>query len=263
MNSYEEKLARRKQYYIGKSKELASASNAEYERYNKMGEAIPFGQPILIGHYSEKTDRAYRGRMVRHMEKSIELGKKSEYYMRKAEGVGKGGISSDDPDAVKKLTAKLEELKDNQTFMKEVNKAIRLKDIKKGDERLIALGIIREQIPEYRKPGVFGIAGFPRYMLSNNLANIHRIEKRIKSMERMKEQEESTDDVETDLYKFCVADNRVQFIFDGKPAQDVRDVLKAHSFRWSPLRSAWVRQNTVNGMFAAKEVMEALDSMEV
>jgi len=49
------------------------------------------------------------------------------------------------------------------------------------------------------------------------------------------------------------------FLFDGKPAKDTRDVLKRHGFRWSPTRSAWVRQLTGNTQWAARDVIRFLD----
>lgn len=50
---------------------------SEGERRSERGWAdlreIPLGQPILVGHYSEKRDRAYRGRATRNIDKGIEL----------------------------------------------------------------------------------------------------------------------------------------------------------------------------------------------
>lgn len=262
MNSYEEKLARRKAYYERKAAEATAESKTEYETAHKMASAIPFGQPILVGHYSERSDRAYRGRMSRHFDKSIEADKKAEYYAHKAEAVGKGGISSDDPDALEKLTGKLNLLKHYQDFMKAVNKAVRLKDTEKGDARLIALGIPAAQIPKYREPDFCGRIGFPDYELRNNNAKIKSVKNRINALERMKEQAATTQDVENDLYTFRIDENRVQFIFNGKPEPAIRNILKAHRFRWSPSRGAWVRQATLNGTYAAEAVRKELDEME-
>ena len=51
------------------------------------------------------------------------------------------------------------------------------------------------------------------------------------------------------------------FLFEGKPAKDTRDVLKRHGFRWSPTRSAWVRQLTGNAQWAAKDVIRHLEAL--
>lgn len=59
-HNYEE----RRQKRIDNAKRLAEKnkqkSDALREAGNKMANAIPFGQPILIGHHSEKSDRNYR-----------------------------------------------------------------------------------------------------------------------------------------------------------------------------------------------------------
>ena len=60
MNAYEEKLEARRAYYERKAEEADAAGTAMWKEAHKMGEATPFGQPILVGHHSERGDRAYR-----------------------------------------------------------------------------------------------------------------------------------------------------------------------------------------------------------
>lgn len=62
----------------------------------------------------------------------------------KIRGVGTGGISSDDPQALAKLEAKLAKLEKHQELMKAANAAIRMKDKEKGDKRLAELGYTPE-----------------------------------------------------------------------------------------------------------------------
>ena len=262
MNAYEEKQQRRRAYYEAKAQQAENASNAEYDRFKEMGSRIPFGQPILVGHHSEKSDRAYRSRMCGHMDKSIALMDKADYYRQKAESVGRAGISSDDPDAVKKLAAKLADLKNKQALMKSVNKALRLKNKEKGDTVLLALGLTKEQVETLHTPDELGRVGFPSYALTNNNANIRRVANRLKMLKKATESQAKSEDIETPLYTFHVAENRVQFLFDGKPKQEVRDILKGWAFRWSPSRGAWVRQATANGLYAAKMVRKQLDALE-
>lgn len=260
MNTYEEKQARRREYYEAKAAAARAESHEQYNTFKKMADVIPMGQPILVGHHSEKSDRAYRGRMTGHMDKSIELSKKAEYYRQKAEAVGTGGISGYDPDAIAKLEEKLEGLKASQEKAKAANKALRLKDTAKGDERLREQGYTDEEIKKLRTPDCFGNIGYAPYMLSNNNATIRRIEKRIKQLQAAKEHE--GEEKETDMYKYSIEEGRVQFVFDRKPEPAVRNILKGNHFKWSPSRGAWVRQATANGRYAAKCVMKELDEME-
>ena len=261
MNSYEERQEARRERYLELAQKARAESSHRWETAKNMGKAIPFGQPILVGHYSEKSDRAYRKRMAGHYEKALELSGRADYYEEKAASVGKGGISSDDPDATEKLSAKLERLKKAQEDMKAANRAIRLKDMEKGNARLREQGYSDEQIAELRKPDFCGRIGYPNYMLSNNNANIHRIEERIKELQQRRNRDNEASRIQTDLYEYRIEDNRCQFIFNGKPSEEVRHILKSHSFKWSPTRGAWVRQASGNGLYASKIVRKELDSL--
>lgn len=65
----------------------------------------------------------------------------------KIRSVGTGGISSDDPQAVEKLEAKLAALEKHQELMKAANVAIRMKDPTEGDAKLAELGYTRRTSP--------------------------------------------------------------------------------------------------------------------
>ena len=107
-----------------------------------------------------------------------------------------------------------------------------------------------------RKPDFCGRIGYPDYALQNNNASIRRIRERIADLQVAAEN--IMQDIETDLYTFKQDDGRYQFIFDGKPADEVRAILKGNGFKWSPSRGAWVRQVTANARYSAKRVMQEL-----
>ena len=69
---------------------------------------------------------------------------------------------------------------------------------------------------------------------------------------------------ETKLYKMNedFEDGRIRFRFDGKPRQEIIDIMKSRGFKWSPSNKAWQRQNTPNGVYSAKKVMEELKQYE-
>lgn len=69
---------------------------------------------------------------------------------------------------------------------------------------------------------------------------------------------------ETKLYKLNedFEDGRIRFKFDGVPSQEVRNILKSRGFKWSPSNKAWQRQNTPNGVYSAKRVIEELAQYE-
>lgn len=256
MNSYEERQEKRRARFEGRAEAARAESDALAQRSLDMAEAIPFGQPIQVGHHSEHRDRRYRQRIGETMTKSVDALKKAEHYERKAASVGHGGISSDDPDAIAKLKAQADDLDKASEKMKACNKLIR-----KGDRAGLAkLGFSEPQIEELLKPDYMGRLGFPSFSMSNNRANAARIRKRIAQLEAAATQQDVEEEGKGYTYREDVAENRVMFIFDGKPSDEIRRVLKEHAFKWSPTRGAWVRHLNNGARYNAQCVRKILDA---
>jgi len=261
MNHYEQKQAERKVQLETRAQQAETQAAATYGRARKMGEAIPFGQPILVGHHSEGRDRNYRQRVHNTYGKAFELQKKAEQYADKAASVGKGGISSDDPDAITKLTRELEQLIANQERMKKINQAIRKHKGNPEGQRhaLLELGYSENSAQKLITPDYAGRVGFPPYALTNNNANIRRIQQRIKQLQA--NQERAPVNVQGTGYAYAedLEENRAMFMFEGKPEKATREILKRYGFRWSPTRGAWVRQLNNAAIWQAKAVMQILN----
>lgn len=197
-------------------------------------------------------------------EKNHQFYKDIQEILSKMENIlyGKEQIKSGDEDAIEKLEEKLENLKGMQESMKAANKAIRMKDVKKGDGLLKDMGYTDEQIKELRSPDFCGRIGYPDYALQNNNANIHRVEGRLKELKAAKET--GTQEIENQFFK--VVENtenmRLQLFFEDKPEPEVREVLKSNGFRWAPSQEAWQRQLTQNARYSLKRVIEQLRKME-
>lgn len=256
MNHYEDKQAARK----ARLEELALKAEEQADSLSvqakKMADVIPFGQPILIGHHSEGRDHRYRARINKTFENAYALHEKAEAYREKVLSVGNGGISSDDPDAIAKLREQLTELEASQEKMKKANVLVRRQD-RTG---LAQLGFSEKSIDSLLAPDFCGRLGFPKFRLQNNNANIRRIKLRILALEKLRQRCDKEWQGNGYTYKEDTEDNRILFIFPGKPDEPTRSVLKDHAFRWSPTRKAWVRQLNNNGLLAAKEVKEILDN---
>ena len=143
----------KREHQIAKCQELAEKRAIEaqelYDRAHSMADAIPFGQPILIGHHSEKRDRNFRDRIGRTFERATETAEKAKHYAEKADRLENNtAISSDDPDAIGALREKQRA---------DVEKVIEIGDITITDSPtenrvLIAfLGIPDEWIRHYLK----------------------------------------------------------------------------------------------------------------
>ena len=262
MNAYEEKQEAKRERLEKAARKQRQEAHDRFETAHKMGNAIPFGQPILIGHHSEKRDRNYRDRIHTNMRKGVEASDKADYYEQRAEGVGKGGISSDDPDAIIKLQEKLKRLEASHKLMVDANRAVRLKDIAKGDAKLMALGLSDDTIASLRTVERGCKLGFQPYQLQNSSGNIRRIRERITILEA--KQGEVAEQFQYDDIKvvYNVDENRVQIIFPDKPSDEIRTELKYRGFRWSPYNKAWQRQLNNAGKWAAKCTIKFIQGLE-
>ena len=145
MGNYEERQQAKKDRFLELAENARQKSTAEFKKADMSEGAtgIPLGQPILVGHHSEGRHRRTIERADNAMRRSIEADSKAEYYEGKAKGVGTGGISSDDPDALEKLRSKLEGLEKSQERMKAANKIIKSK--KGTDAEKIELGFSKSK----------------------------------------------------------------------------------------------------------------------
>ena len=168
--------------------------------------------------------------------------------LHKIRSVGKGGISANDNLAVEKLTAKLAELEESQVLMKSVNAYYRKNKTLDGCPGLSAE--VTQQLKasmsrDWRKAPV----PFPSYQLSNNNANIHRVQARIEELSSRSDFAGWT--FPGGKAEINEGENRLQLFFDEKPSDAQRQELKQNGFKWAPSQSAWQRQLTQNAVRAA------------
>jgi hypothetical protein len=181
VNHYEAKLERKRLRLLDRAKTAASGAQLADTTARRLASFIPMGQPILVGHHSEKRHRRDLDRINRGFEKSWELSKKAGELNARAENLGKHGVSSDDPDAPDKLAVKLAGLEELHAKMKAANKLV-----KKGDVAALTELMGSEKVAaELLKPDFCGRLGFPAYAISNSNANIKRVKDRIAHLERM------------------------------------------------------------------------------
>ncbi len=259
IQEYEAKRLQRIERFEALARKAQQQSDTTQDHAHKMASIIPFGQPILIGHHSEKRDRNYRARIERTFRKAQELRGKAAHYARRVEAANSNGaISSDDPGAVAKLTERLLELEKLQAGMVAANKIIR-RPISDADKiaAIVALGFDESRVLTLLHPR-YGPAGFPGYSLQNHSANMRRIRQRITELQGAATRTNREFDRGPFKARQNVDINRVQLIFPGKPAEDVRTILKRHGFRWSPSEGAWQRQLNNSGVHACNEVQRQL-----
>lgn len=159
-------------------------------------------------------------------------------------------IMAGDDDAVERLAVELDKARAVHARMKAVNAIVR-RERKEGDgpshtwqARTVLIlqseGLSERAAHGATVPDFAGRYGCAPYMLTNNGANIRRMEARLAALQAAKaapveiRESESGITLEDDPPA-----NRVRLIFPGKPAVEIRDRLKKAGFRWSPTAGAW------------------------
>lgn len=255
-HNFEERRQKRIDYAKKQAAKNEQLSDELYNQASKMSSAIPFGQPILVGHHSEKRDRNYRDKIHNKFGKAFEASDKAKYYERKAEAIeSNDAIFSDDPGALEKLKAQVIRLEANQSFMKEANRFIRKKDEAGFLKMEFGTSELWKQL---NTPDYLGRVGFASYAFSNNSTSIRRIKQRIQQLELLESRPASEVPFPGGMVKENKEAGRVQFLFDEKPSEQIRKILKGNAFRWSPKEEAWQRHLNANGIFAAKAVLKKL-----
>lgn len=259
LNPYEERQEARRERYEELAEKAAVDAQDLWQRSSDMLKVIPLGQPILVGHHSEKGHRALLKRADRAMRRGLEADAKSKYYQDRARAVGKGGISSDDPDAIDKLQEKLTALQAERDRDKAINAYYRKHKTLEGCDLLSETAAERLTV-NIRRLGYK--APLPAYHFRNAGANIRRIEARIKDLETRANEPAEAGEIRTGTatdgtgYKVEThpedEGGRIWFIFDAKPAEKVRESMKRYGWKYSPTRSAYVRFLNNAGRAAAE-----------
>ena len=219
---YEERKEIKKEIYEKRIEKAEQNSKNEYNKQQKIANAIPMGQPILVDHYSAGRHISDLKKMDNAMRKSVEEGEKADYYRSKLDNLDNDNvISSDDPNAIAKIQAKIDMLEKRKDKIK-----------------------AREHAP---------------YELQNINQEIRRLKERKKGLEELDEL--NFQDIEFNGGKAILNRdvNRLQILFDDKPDENTRNILKHYGFKWARSEGAWQRLYNKNGIYAVKHVINELN----
>lgn len=167
------------------------------------------------------------------------------------DGRRREAISSDDPHAAEKLQARIEGLKDFHERMKARNAYWRKHGTLKGCPGMDAASAAKLE-KEINDPRTLYRVPYAPYELQLNGANIKRLEARLEAIRGRVE----AGDAERIYNGFTIrqdaAGGRINIMFDDKPGEAARDVLKSNGFHWSPRSKVWTRKATDNAMRAVR-----------
>lgn len=197
--------------------------------------------------------------------KNMENFRKADHYLDMLKWAHTLAVKSDDPEVLDYLRAKLAQLEEAHETMKAANAYYRKHKTLDGCPGITAK--TRDWLENGHafacgSPLSFYGCPFPAYELQSSNQAIKRAKDRIAKLENVKSSAPVEEDHDGYTYLENVEAMRVQFIFDGKPDDETRNLLKSNGFKWAPSQGAWQRQLNQNGRYAAHRVMNALDGAQ-
>lgn len=169
----------------------AKAAGAE-RTFRQIADMIPVGQPVLVGHHSERRHRRDIGRQDAALGAMVTERRTAESQRSRAANIRAAtdaSIFDDDDNAVEALQARIDGLEAQRTAIVEFNKAARKA---KGDTALIAAALAQLPADLQRsylsavQHAAYSIrnGAFPAYHLSNLSGSISKQRKRLEQLQR-------------------------------------------------------------------------------
>lgn len=178
----ERRLARAERLREWAEKREAKAVAAAADVHRRV-DAIPLGQPILVGHHSERRHRRDLARIDSSIQKAHEHGQMAHSMRSRAaniEAAADNAIYSDDHDACERLAEKIATLEAERDRIKAYNATCR----KGSPDRSLLVESDISDLETCLKYAAYQCKGgaFPSYKLSNLNGNIGRLRKRLEQL---------------------------------------------------------------------------------
>lgn len=255
MRPYAERRAARIERLRAGAERARREAESKLESARLLADAIPFGQPILVGHHSERRHRRDAERIHARTGAGLAKLEESRALARRADAAeASTAISSDDPDALALLRARAVALEAARGRWKAINAAAR-----KGAAALVGLDLTDDE----RRALAFAPCG-TGFKVTNLSAELRRTQARIADIERraalpaLEQAVFGAIRVERDREA-----NRVRVMFPGKPGRETIADLKSHGFRFAPSAGAWQRHNSEQAWFQASRIAQSADGGRV
>ncbi len=235
----------RRTIWAGKA---AARSESRSARARNIGDAIPFGQPILVGHHSERRSRADAQRIHSNLTKAVEELRLAEHHEQRAGGIAaqlKRSVFSDDTNAIEALEARIAQREAEAERRKTINAAFKKA---KGEAparfaSLVATGLLTQMEAlslagtmasmRYERP-------FPSYSLTNLNSSVRRDRERIAALKLQQDRTETAR--KQGGVKLEGVGEYVRITFAEKPAREVLEALREAGFRWGG--GSWVGERS-------------------
>lgn len=234
-------------------------AEAAADRARQIGDLIPMGQPILVGHHSESRHRRDIARMQGATRASLENQAKARDFRSRAAGIeaqAAAAIYDDDPAAVERLEERIATLEAERDRVKRFNASCRKKSpdysILTPEEVTAVQDLLR--VAAFQCTDKNGtLKGFPAYHLSNLSANIRRQQDRLAQLRR-KARSVAAAEADGGVTVRALGPNRVTVTFADKPDAAIRAGLKDHGFRWVRTEGCWAGRDLAYAELVARTV---------
>jgi hypothetical protein len=254
--------ATRKAARIERLRERAGKARAASEQAERAArersEMIPLGQPILVGHHSERRHRRDIGKIQHGYQVAAAEAARARRLEERAKSAEKSkAISSDDPEAAEKIRAKILDLERQIAMAGRINAALKRhkKDPSAARPELEAMGLRPATIEHALKPDYRGRVGVPKFTTTNAQSEIRRLRYRLDRLEEAGQKQAAAKPISMGDVRIEQEDNRVRIFFPGKPDEEIRRKLKSHGFKWSPMAGAWQRLWSEGAIYQAKRIV--------
>ena len=251
----EAKLEKRLEWAASRRRQEAAAFDRADLSEEKSG--IPFGQPILVGHHSERRHRRAIERADNAMRRSVENADMAQHHAGAAAGLRSQldrSIFSDDPNAVEALEAKIAKMEAERELNNKINAIVRQKPraVATPDKimSLVALGM-SEPTANKLFENQYGLGvGIPSYVNTNLGGRITEARKRVDNIKARKQRQQAAENASGGVL-ITGAGDYVSITFSEKPEREILGDLKSAGFYWR--RGCWsgLRDNipaSVTGM---------------
>ena len=251
MNTYETKKAARIERLEKRIERLKSfAEGKDLSMFGEARSGIPLGQPILVGHHSERRHRRHLERIERIVRAGYDAEKKAKQLQERLAGIHSSrAIASDNPDARQLVADKMAKLETQRDKFKTLNALVRKN--KTPESLCEALKLAFPEIKgdpmstaiELLTPDFAGRVGIPDYRLTNMGAEIRRLKKRLDALSVIQSEFKP---FEINEIKIDMVDGQIQVEFPWKPCEETREKLKRSplALKWSSYSKKWVRKHT-------------------
>jgi hypothetical protein len=212
-------------------------SAARFDSAHKLADRIPLGQPILVGHHSERRARSDAAKIHGNMSKGVEEHKLAEHHESKARGLAIAldrTIYDDDVDAIERLEERIAQRESDAARCTAVNKAWRKGGIEAvralhGDKFAEVCASTMKMAPWLKSP----------LSTTGTRAAIRTDRERIETIKTKRARAEQAEAApEGLLVESLPNSDYVRVTFPEKPARDVLEALRGAGFAWRS--GSWV-----------------------